>query len=373
MVAKTEMELLKDSILAMKDSLSAGLMSSAEAEKFLSIAANHIDGKQKLLECNRPSLFAEITKAAQLKLYLDGQEASLVPFKGTVKLLVGYKGLLKLVRNSGELASINAGVVYEKDQFDFFVDEKGEHIVHRPTWGKDRGKPVHTYCIARMKNSDEPYVEIMTEEEVQSCRKQSRAGDESPWNGPFADEMRKKTAIRRISKRLPMSTDFQMAINADDEFADPLDPESPPPEKTKKSSKLEKAVGAEAPEQTAQPAPAAAPAPAATPVPAKPIASPEQVAAVEKEFTQTIEGYIANFTVRDNPDGPEGKKRRYALLMGGQFHGTWDQEVYKKFIKMFDSKAKVLVKFVEKLNAQKQPYRDIIEISEVIPAEEVPI
>ena len=72
-------------------------------------------------------------------------------------------------------------------------------------------------------------------------------------------------------------------------------------------------------------------------------------------------------------DGQQHGALRLSLLMGGQFHGTWDQEVYKKFIKMFDSKAKVLVKFVEKLNAQKQPYRDIIEISEVIPAEEVPI
>lgn len=340
----TETEQLKINI----SNLTLEPLLGADTEKFIQIACNFLDGKPKLLQANRASLFAEITKAAQSRLFLDGQEASLVPFKEQVKLMVGYKGILKMVRNSGELASINAGVVYDKDIFEYFVDEKGEHLTHKPSMAKDRGKPTQTYCIARIKGGNEPYIEVMSEEEVQSCRKISRAGDDSPWNGPFADEMRKKTVIRRISKRLPMSTDLNMAIN-DEEFEEPIT-DTVEPKTT--SSRLEQAV---------------APLVEKNPTPAP---EPEHHEA-EKVFSQTVRGTIESIGAKPFGEG----KYRYWAKMAGVFYGTFSETDYKKCEELFNKKVPVIIMFVTKVTKDNKQFNDLLSIMQDEPPndQDVPI
>lgn len=328
----TELDQLKTSI----SNLPLESLLGADTEKFIQIACNFLDGKPKLLAANRASLFAEITKAAQSRLFLDGQEASLVPFKESVKLMVGYKGILKMVRNSGELASINAGVVYEKDTFEYFVDEKGEHLKHMPMLGRDRGKPVQTYCIARIKGGNEPYIEVMSEDEVQSCRKVSRAGEDSPWNGPFADEMRKKTVIRRISKRLPMSTDLNMAIN-DEEFEEPV-PEVVEPKTT--STRLEQAVGA-------------------TPVPA-PLPEHPDTNKMEQALSQTVRGFIEKIGAKPFGEG----KYRYWCQLSGVFYGTFSKTDYDKCEELFNKQVPVMITFVTKVTKDNKPFNDLLSIME---------
>ena len=331
----TELDQLKTSITNLKEQLTPLL--GADTDKFIQIACNFLDGKPKLLAANRASLFAEITKAAQSRLFLDGQEASLVPFKDQVKLMVGYKGILKMVRNSGELASINAGVVYEKDTFEYFVDEKGEHIKHMPTLGKDRGKPSQTYCIARIKGGNEPYIEVMSEEEVMSCKKVSRAGDDSPWNGPFADEMRKKTVIRRISKRLPMSTDLNMAIN-DEEFDEPVADPVQEPKTT--STRLEQAVAPVAP---------------ATDKPDHP-----QAPQLEQALSQTVRGFIEAVGAKPMDNGGF----RYWVKVSGVFYGTFSETDFRKAEDLFNKKVPVIVMFVTKLTKDKKEFNDLLNIME---------
>lgn len=331
----TELDQLKTSITNLKEQLTPLL--GADTDKFIQIACNFLDGKPKLLAANRASLFAEITKAAQSRLFLDGQEASLVPFKDQVKLMVGYKGILKMVRNSGELASINAGVVYEKDTFEYFVDEKGEHIKHMPTLGKDRGKPSQTYCIARIKGGNEPYIEVMSEEEVMSCKKVSRAGDDSPWNGPFADEMRKKTVIRRISKRLPMSTDLNMAIN-DEEFEEPVADPVQEPKTT--STRLEQAVAPVAP---------------ATDKPDHP-----QAPQLEQALSQTVRGFIEAVGAKPMDKGGF----RYWVKLSGVFYGTFSETDFRKCEDLFNKKVPVIVMFVTKLTKDKKEFNDLLNIME---------
>jgi len=332
----TELELLKTSITNLKDQLNPLL--GADTDKFIQIAINHIAGHtQDLLKSDRNSLYTAINKAAQCRLFLDGQEATLVSYNGTVQMQSGYKGLLKMVRNSGELASINAGVVYEKDTFEYFVDEKGEHLKHMPTHGKDRGNPVQTYCIARIKGGNEPYIEVMSEEEVMACRKVSKAKT-SPWDGPFADEMRKKTVIRRISKRLPMSTDLNMAIN-DEEFEEPTPVEAVEPKTT--STRLEQAV-----------APVATPAPTPAPTP-----EPERHPA-EKVFSQTVRGILEKIGAKPFGEG----KYRYWCQMGGAFYGTFSETEYKKVEDLYNKKVPVIVMFVTKETKDNKPFNDLLSI-----------
>jgi recombination protein RecT len=155
-------------------------------------------------------------KCAQDGLLPDGREAALVTFKDTVQYMPMVAGILKKVRNSGDLATIGAHVVYENDTFSYTLGDD-ERIDHKPLLVGDRGKPVLTYAIAKTKDGG-IYREVMTEAQIQAVRNVSRARDNGPWSGPFADEMRRKTAIRRLSKRLPMSTDADELLRHDDEW-----------------------------------------------------------------------------------------------------------------------------------------------------------
>lgn len=346
----TAIQEFKKNLIAARDKFEPLL--KGDTDKFLEIAANYVEQNQGLLEKDRNSLYASITRAAQQGLYLDGQEAALVPFKGQVKFMSMYKGLLKQVRNSGELASINCGVVYEKDVFEYYVDENGEHIKHVPDFkSKDRGKPVNTYSIARIKDGHAPYIEVMTEEEVQNCKKSSRAGDDSPWNGYFADEMRKKTVLRRIAKRLPSATDLNASIQEDDDlFIPPEDEQQPPPPAPETSERLRKSVAPEKKPESAK----ASPAP-------------------EEKTGKMAEGVIDEVkTFAVQKDGKPATL--YSCKLEGQQYLTFDAALYKKMNDAFDKQSTITILWQDAVSASKKAYRDVLDvIFKTVPDEEVPI
>jgi phage RecT family recombinase len=169
-----------------------------------------------LLECERKSLLLACLRAANDGLMPDGREGAFVIFKSkkgppTAQWMPMYAGLLKKVRNTGELLSISANVVYERDQFDYELGDQ-ERIVHKPAIG-DRGKPIAAYAIAHLKGGGIER-EVMDANAIRQVQAVSRASaEESPWN-QWPDEMARKTVIRRLYKRLPSSTEMDKYLKA---------------------------------------------------------------------------------------------------------------------------------------------------------------
>jgi len=175
-------------------------------EKFIRIVLTALSNNSDLLKCNRQSLYLSCLRAAQDGLLPDGREGAIVPFKNVAQWMPMVGGLCKKARNSGEILSIDACVVYANDEFDSWVDEKGPHFKHRRARA-DRGEAILTYAYAMLKNGGFAYEEI-DEAQMAEIEKMSRASN-GPWKGPFRDEMRRKSAIRRLCKyRLPSSTDL---------------------------------------------------------------------------------------------------------------------------------------------------------------------
>lgn len=233
-------------------------------EKFVRVVMTAIQQNGDLLGADRQSLYAACMKAAQDGLLPDGREAALVIFKGRVQYMPMTAGILKKVRNSGELSSLASHVVYERDEFDYWIDEEGEHLKHKPSLSGDRGKATHAYAVAKTKDGG-IYIEVMTKAEIDKVRSVSRAKDDGPWVS-WWDEMARKTVTRRLSKRLPMSTDLEQAITRDDELYDlpgkptpsEPEPEAPPPAKPSRLGKIVEAKVRKAePVQEAQTVPPA--------------------------------------------------------------------------------------------------------------------
>lgn len=216
--ALTPMEQMRGTLTKMGAEFKAALPAQIPVERFVRTTITAVQMNPQLLECDRRSLLGSCMKAAQDGLLPDGREAALVIFRTKDGPKVQYMpmvgGLLKKMRNSGELASIGAHVVYEHDAFDYELGDD-ERIVHKPHLGEDRGKPIAAYAIAKTKDSA-IYREVMSLAEINKVRSASRAKDSGPWVD-WWDEMARKTVIRRIAKRLPSSTDVDGVIEHDNE------------------------------------------------------------------------------------------------------------------------------------------------------------
>jgi recombination protein RecT len=149
-------------------------------------------------------------------------------------------GIMKLVRNSGEISTWSVQAVYKNDNFDFSLGDE-EHISHKPALSS-RGELIAVYSIVTMKDGEKSR-EVMSVEDVNAIRARSRSGKSGPWVSDFA-EMAKKTVIRRHSKRLPLSTDIEGVLKDDDEMFMPAPEVQPMPEEApatpKRASRLNK-------------------------------------------------------------------------------------------------------------------------------------
>jgi len=204
----------------LKPQMAMALPKHLTPERLVRVTMTAVQANPKLLECDRNSFFAAIMSCAALGLEPDGVlgQAYLVPFAGRVQFIPGYKGLISLARNSGEVLSIEAHEVRERDHFhyEFGLNQKLEH---RPARG-ERGEITYFYAIARFKDGGYHW-DVMSVEEVQSIRNNSsgwktalklKKEAQSPWGQHYV-EMGKKTAIRRIAKYLPMSVQKAAAIS----------------------------------------------------------------------------------------------------------------------------------------------------------------
>lgn len=192
-------------------------------EKFERTVLTAVQMNPVILEADRRSLFNACLKAAQDGLLPDGSESALVVYKTKdgpkVQHIPMIRGIIKKVRNSGELGTIVAEVVYKNDEFDYFTNETGPHIVHKPNVFGDRGDPVGAYALIRTKDGN-PYIEVMSRDQIMAVKSVSKAKDTGPWSGSFESEMWRKTVLRRCSKKAPMSSDIESLVQRDDELTD---------------------------------------------------------------------------------------------------------------------------------------------------------
>ena len=79
-----------------------GLPRHLSPDRMTSLVLGCLRKTPKLLSCTQTSLFSAIAQASTLGLEMDGTlgQAYLVPYGSECTLIVGYKGLLSLMRRS---------------------------------------------------------------------------------------------------------------------------------------------------------------------------------------------------------------------------------------------------------------------------------
>lgn len=197
-----------------KNEIASVLPPQITIDKFVRVVVTACQMMPELMTCERRSLLASTMKCATDGLIPDGREAAIIPFGGKAQYLPMVGGLLKKIRQSGELLSISANAVYSKDEFDYELGDD-EHIKHRPCLDEDRGVFKCVYAVAKTKDGG-IYREVMGRVEVEKVRAVSKAKMGPGWT-QWYDEMAKKSVIKRMSKRMPSSTDVEDFIHKDNE------------------------------------------------------------------------------------------------------------------------------------------------------------
>lgn len=212
-----------------KSVLSAVLPKHVNAERMLKIALGALRTTPKLMECTTETLFGAIVQCSQLGLEPNTPlgHAYLIPFKNNrkqvteVQIVFGYKGLIDLARRSGQIVSISAHAVYEKDKFTYAygLEEQLEHI---PAKG-ERGEVIYFYAVAKLVGGGHAF-EVMSREDVEIIRDSSNnykfAQDKrsTVWGQHFV-QMGRKTVLRRLFNYLPVSIELATASALDSKSA----------------------------------------------------------------------------------------------------------------------------------------------------------
>ena len=187
---------------ALAPQIAAVLPPDVPADKFRSVVLAAIRNNAELLRCDPQSLFNACLNAAQDGLMPDGREGAIVPRKGKAVWQPMIQGIYKRVKSSGSVAALSANVVYDGETFDVLLGDE-DRIVHRRDMTKvAKGAEVAVYAIATLRDGSKER-EVMTWDQVEAVRKSSAMPNSGPWT-QWADEMARKTVVRRLAKRLPV-------------------------------------------------------------------------------------------------------------------------------------------------------------------------
>src|SRR5690349_15263414 len=131
----------------------SALPAHVKPERFKRNMINLFMQKPEMMQYDPRAVFCEVSKAAALGLLLDPQlgEAYIVPVwngkagRKEPELRCGYRGIMKLARQTDEIANLYPGEVRQNDHF-FAEEGTAKRLEHRPDYTKPRGKPVCYYA-----------------------------------------------------------------------------------------------------------------------------------------------------------------------------------------------------------------------------------
>jgi len=219
-------ETLRDFLGKNKNAIAECLPKFMTTERLIGQLMTNINANPKLLEVSPRSLIGALLYCGSLGLEPSALgHVYLIPFanrqKGTTEcqIIVGYKGLAMLARRSEMIDCMNAGVVYEGDEFDW-EDGTSPFVKHKPDPSRTEfGNPddiLYAWASYRIKGSTNPQITVLSKNKISWHRdRYSKAKDKGPWVDNF-ESMALKTAIRINMKLAPMQTEMHSAIALDE-------------------------------------------------------------------------------------------------------------------------------------------------------------
>lgn len=199
-----------------------------ETDKFMSICTSCFVANPKLRDVPWQSFVLACMEAAQLGLTPGSVlgDCYIVPRwnknmgQKWATFLIGYRGMMKLIRRSGNVVEIAPELVRENDEFhESLGTKRGLHHIPWYCVGEDEGGAVtHAYSTVTLDSGKVLFNVIYRDEIDKAARMSGNPRDESMsnvWRDHW-DAMALKTGIRRHAKFLSMPDEVKEAIVRDE-------------------------------------------------------------------------------------------------------------------------------------------------------------
>jgi recombination protein RecT len=212
-----------------REQISMAIPKHLTTDRVIQLATLMASRSPQLKECTVASLIGAVMQASILGFepVSSLQQCYFVPFTNrkanpVVKEVVfqlGFRGYINLAYRTGSVKSLYAYCVYEQDEFQYQLGTD-PFIKHIPALS-NRGAIVHSYAVCQTLHGTTFIVLGLSD--IELARSKSPAGKDplSPWNSGFYDDMAAKTAIRKLMRFVPLSIEFQRALEADEQVITP--------------------------------------------------------------------------------------------------------------------------------------------------------
>lgn len=175
-----------------------------------------------LLKCVPETIKQSVANVALTGLTLNPalKYAYLVPRKVKDELRcildISYIGMIKILTDAGAIKNVDAGVICANDKWDY---RRGTdpYFKHVPALS-NRGEIIGAYAVAFFRDGGSQF-EILGKEDLDKIRSTSESWRKedsrqySPWE-TWADEMSKKSVLKRLFKLLPKTNFSEQLIAA---------------------------------------------------------------------------------------------------------------------------------------------------------------
>lgn len=198
-------------------------------DHFMRVALTELRTNPDLAACTQESLLGALMLAARTGLEVGGPLGELYLTTRTLKdratnartlnvvPIIGYRGLIKLARNTGKVGTVDAELIREGDHFEAGFDLKrgGKFVEWVPADYNDDRPVVGVLAHAELIGAGVQF-RYLPIEKVLERKARGSAGDRGPW-ATDAEAMIRKTGLRHLASVLPQSTALAAALKADEE------------------------------------------------------------------------------------------------------------------------------------------------------------
>lgn len=198
-------------------SVSDALPKDFNKARFVQNAVALMNENKDLAKYPQAKIVPGLLKGAYLGLDFFNKECYLIPYGQDLQFQVDYKGSIKLAKKYAvrPVDEIYARIVRDGDEFSEEV-RGNEPIINFKPKPFNNGKIIGAFAVCQYKDGGSK-VEVMSIEQLDAAKRMSKAQTGTAWKF-FAEEMYKKTVIRRLCKGIPieMENPTQEALMHDD-------------------------------------------------------------------------------------------------------------------------------------------------------------
>lgn len=224
-------QMVRQAIERQAVAFAAVLPAVTDPERFGRLVLTAVKSSPELMECfatvqGETSLLLAAMQAAAIGLEPNTptQDCWLLPRKNKgvweCQLSIGYRGYMRLARRSGQILTIFAEVVRERDEFSWARGVDRDEFRHVVYDGDDPGELTHVYAVARFVNGGYSFM-VLNRRQVEQRRamsdswKSTSARPYSPWT-KWPEAMWRKSAVRALVPYLDLSAEVATQMESDE-------------------------------------------------------------------------------------------------------------------------------------------------------------